>query len=428
MNVLIIGNGGREHALAWKVAESDKVSTVFVAPGNGGTAVERKCKNINIAVTAIDQLIEFAQEKCVDLTIVGPELPLSLGIVDAFHAANLACFGPSKAAAQLESSKSFCKQFFADNHIPTAAFSTFHSSAPAIKYLHNQPLPVVIKASGLAAGKGVIIAEEMATAEQAVYDILDNNKFGNAEDGIVIEAFLSGEELSFIAIVDGTHVIPLASSQDHKRLLNNDKGPNTGGMGAYSPAPICTPELEQKIMRTVMQPTVDALRHAGTPYVGFLYAGLMIDAEENINVLEFNCRLGDPETQPLMMRLQSDLTDLCLLALNGKLEKTTIKWDPRTAICVVMAAQGYPETYRKGDIISGLDATYTDSKIFHAGTAITDNHTITNGGRVLSLTTLGDTIDSAKKQAYQQLKHLSWHGCHYRHDIGNKGLQHTVTN
>ena len=428
MKVLIIGNGGREHALSWKVAQSSKVTHVFVAPGNGGTANENKCDNVDIAVTDTQQLISFAKNNDINLTIVGPEIPLALGVVDAFHAENLACFGPSKAAAQLESSKSFCKTFFANNNIPTAAFANFNSSAEAIDYLQQQKLPVVIKASGLAAGKGVIIAEDIATAEQAVYDILDHNKFGNADDGIVIEEFLSGEELSFIAIVDGTNVIPLASSQDHKRLLDNDQGPNTGGMGAYSPAPLCTPELEQKIMQTVMQPTVDALKKAGTPYIGFLYAGLMIDQDKNINVLEFNCRLGDPETQPLMLRMQSDLTDLCLLALNGQLANTKIKWDPRTAVCIVMAAQGYPESYQKGHIISGLDLDYTDSKIFHAGTKIEAGDTVTNGGRVLSLSALGHSLAEARKSAYAQLTSISWDGLHYRQDIGDKGLAKIANN
>jgi phosphoribosylamine---glycine ligase len=426
MNILIVGNGGREHALAWKLAQSSKVTQIFIAPGNGGTADEPRCKNIDIAATDIKELIHFAQKNTIDLTIIGPEAPLALGIVDQFQQHGLACFGPSQAAARLESSKSFCKQFFKDNDIPTAKFSHFTNSDCAIKYMQKQPLPIVIKASGLAAGKGVIIAEDRKTAETAITTMLDHNQFNTAKEGIVIEAFLEGEELSFIALVDGKNVIPLASSQDHKRLLNNDQGPNTGGMGAYSPAPICTPELQQKIMQTVMQPTVSALAKAGTPYIGFLYAGLMVNPNNDINVLEFNCRLGDPETQPLLFRMQSDLVELCLLALNGKLNNTNIQWDPRSALCVVMATQGYPQEYPKGEVISGLNHVNPCSKVFHAGTVKKKGQTLTAGGRVLGVTSLGSNLTTAHENAYRMVKKLNWEHCHYRLDIGAKGLANPI--
>jgi phosphoribosylamine---glycine ligase len=422
MKILIIGSGGREHALAWKIAQSTKVNRIFVAPGNGGSALENKCENVDIAADDINGLLSFATQERIDLTIVGPEIPLSLGIVDTFQNHELACFGPTQSAAQLESSKRYCKSFLQIHGIPTARFASFTDSDAALDYLSNHSLPVVIKASGLAAGKGVVITDNLVEAQQAVRDMLDDNQFNAQANGIVIEEYLEGEELSFIAMVDGKHVIPLASSQDHKRLNNRDEGPNTGGMGAYSPAPLCTPELQQRIMDTVMQPTVDALAASGTPYVGFLYAGLMI-SNHKINVLEFNCRLGDPETQPLMMRLESDLIDLCLLALNGRLQHTTIKWKPQHAVSVVMAANGYPLEYPKGDIIQGLNDINSKSTVFHAGTKQKDNETLTAGGRVLAVTALGDTLLEAKKNAYQNTQRIHWPNCHYRTDIADRGLK-----
>ena len=395
--------------------------------GGDGTDDEPRCIYIDIAATDIKQLLHFAQQECIDLTVIGPEAPLAIGIVDQFQQHGLACFGPSQAAARLESSKSFCKDFLKRHNIPTARFSHFTDSRSAIEYMNQQPLPVVIKASGLAAGKGVIIAQDRATAETTITTMLDQNRFNTAKEGIVIEEFLEGDEISFIALVDGNNVIPLASSQDHKRLLNDDKGPNTGGMGAYSPAPICTRDLEDKIMENVMRPTVSALANAGTPYIGFLYAGLMVNEKKEINVLEFNCRLGDPETQPLLLRLKSELLDLMLLALNGKLKGHTIRWDPRSALCVVLAAQGYPESYPKGEIIRGLNHNEAETKVFHAGTKRDDNNVITAGGRVVGVTSLGESLSDAQATAYQAAEKITWEHCYYRTDIGKKGLDLTVT-
>jgi phosphoribosylamine---glycine ligase len=424
MNILIIGNGGREHALAWKVAQSDTVQRVFVAPGNGGTANETKCQNVALEVTDIASLIDFAQQESIDLTIVGPEVPLSLGIVDQFSAQQLACFGPSQAAAQLESSKAFCKDFMQQQGIPTAAYASFDTVAPALAYLQTQSFPVVIKADGLAAGKGVIIAEDLATAEQTVKSMLDEQQFGEAGAQIVIEAFIQGEELSFIAMVDGEHILPFASSQDHKRLGDNDQGPNTGGMGAYSPAPICTAELQQCIMTTVMQPTVAALKAAGNPYVGFLYAGLMVSESGELNVLEFNCRLGDPETQPLMLRLKSDLVSLCLHALAGTLNQTEIDWSPDTALTVVMAADGYPNHYHKGDTIEGLEQLDSDCIAFHAGTTWVNDSLQNNGGRVLGISAKADNIQTAREKVYNNINKVNWPRGYYRRDIGFRALQY----
>lgn len=421
MKVLVIGSGGREHALAWKLAQSDQVAHVFIAPGNAGTALERKCSNITISADDIQMLLQFAKAESIKLTIVGPELPLSLGIVDLFQRHNLRCFGPSQAAAQLECSKSFCKQFLSDNNIPTADFKTFNKTAEAIHYLQQQSFPIVIKASGLAAGKGVVIADDLISAETCVRDMLDEQQFGEAGAEIVIEEFLKGEELSFIAIVDGDTILPLASSQDHKRLKDNDLGPNTGGMGAYSPAPLCNPALEKLIMKEVMEPTVKAMQAQGTPYLGFLYAGLMVN-NNRIKVLEFNCRLGDPETQPLMCRLQSDLAELCLAACNKQLRNISLQWDARSALTVVMAAEGYPQQYAKGKIITGLNTSIDHTKVFHAGTTTYENTIVTSGGRVLGVSALGDTLEAAKQRAYQRVGTIQWDNCFYRTDIGNKAL------
>ncbi len=423
MNILIVGNGGREHAIAWKVAQSPRVEHIFVASGNAGTALEPKTQNIPIAPTDIPALIKFALKNDVDLTIVGPEVPLAAGITDQFIQEGLACFGPSQAAAQLESSKSFCKQFMQAHNIPTAAFATFTDVKKAIDYLKQQSFPIVIKADGLAAGKGVVIAEDFEQACDSVNSMLIDNQFGDAGARVVIEEFLSGEELSFIAIVDGEHVLPLASSQDHKRRDDGDQGPNTGGMGAYSPAPILTPGLKDKIIKEIMQPTVDGLKANGSPFIGFLYAGLMIDANGDAKVLEFNCRLGDPETQPILFRLKSDLVELCQAALSKKLNTVTLEWDPRPAIAVVLASGGYPADYRKGDAICGLDnKTHPDYKVFHAGTEQINGKIVTSGGRVLAVTALGDTLTAARDTAYTVAAHITWPDRFYRHDIGHRAL------
>lgn len=420
MNILIVGSGGREHALAWKVAQSDQVERIWVAPGNAGTASEAKVENLAIDVLEIDKLIQFAKGHAIELTIVGPEAPLAAGIVDRFQQENLACFGPSKAAANLETSKAFCKNFMQKEGIPTAQFATFTDKQAALDYLENQNIPIVIKASGLAAGKGVIIAETLEQAKSAVTSMLDEEAFGTAGHEIIIEEFLTGEELSFIVMVDGKHILPLASSKDHKRRDNGDKGPNTGGMGAYSPAPLLTPELHQKIMLEVIEPTVQALANQGTPYVGFLYAGLMITPDQQIKVLEYNCRMGDPETQPILFRLQSDIVTLCLAALEGRLEHVQAEWDSRPALAVVVAAGGYPERYQKGDVIKGLDiALGSDCKVFHAGTAEKDGEVVTNGGRVLAVTARGDDIHAAKNRAYDVTQKIQWKDCFYRTDIAS---------
>ena len=427
MKILIIGQGGREHALAWKAAQSALSTCIYIAPGNGGTATEDKCQNIDIAATDCAALLAFAEQNQIALTIVGPEAPLALGIVDQFQAKGLVCFGPTQAAAQLEASKAFSKDFMLANQIPTAQYATFTDSQRAIDHLKQCTFPIVIKADGLAAGKGVVIADDAQTACTAVRDMLEGNQFGEAGNRVVIEEFISGQELSFIAMVDGTHILPLASSQDHKRLLDQDQGPNTGGMGAYSPAPLCTPALEQRIMQEVMQPTVTAMAKQGTPFTGFLYAGLMISNDQQMKVLEFNCRLGDPETQPLMMRLQSDLVELCLLACQGELHTASIHWDARSAISVVMAAKGYPLAYEKGQVIHGLEHTPTEGKVFHAGTAQQDQQIITNGGRVLGVTALGETLAEASKNCYQAVEKIHWTECVFRRDIGAKAKHNHET-
>ncbi|HVL01279.1 MAG TPA: phosphoribosylamine--glycine ligase [Dongiaceae bacterium] len=424
MNILIIGNGGREHALAWKVAQSPKVEKVFVAPGNAGTALEAKVENVAIDVLAIDQLVQFAQQNNVYLTIVGPEAPLVNGVVDAFRAAKLKCFGPTQNAAQLEGSKAFTKDFLARHKIPTASYGNFTEIDKAVAYIKQQGAPIVVKADGLAAGKGVILAQTEAEAIAAVNDMLAGNKFGDAGSRVVIEEFLVGEEASFICMVDGENVLPMATSQDHKARDNGDKGPNTGGMGAYSPAPVVTPEISQRIMDEVIYPTVRGMADEGNIYTGFLYAGVMISADGTPKVLEFNCRFGDPETQPIMMRLQSDLVALIDLALEGKLNQADAQWDPRASLGVVMAAGGYPDDYKKGDIILGLpEQEQENGKVFHAGTTQKDGRVVTNGGRVLCAVALGDTVAQAQARAYDLVKQINWSNVYYRDDIGYRAVE-----
>lgn len=424
MNVLIIGGGGREHALAWKAAQSSKVETVYVAPGNAGTHLEPKLENVDIDVLAIDKLVEFAKSNQVGLTIVGPEAPLVAGVVDAFRAANLKCFGPTEGAAQLEGSKAFTKDFLARHNIPTAAYGNFTEIDEAVAYVKEQGAPIVVKADGLAAGKGVILAQTEAEAIAAIEDMLAGNKFGEAGSRVVIEEFLVGEEASFICMVDGNNVLPMATSQDHKARDEGDQGPNTGGMGAYSPAPVVTPEIQQRVMDEVIYPTVKGMAAEGNVYTGFLYAGLMIAADGTPKVLEYNCRFGDPETQPIMMRLKSDLVELCELAVDGKLDQADAQWDERASLGVVLAAGGYPESYNKGDIIFGLPETeQDDSKVFHAGTKMNDaGHVTTNGGRVLCAVALGDTVAEAQSKAYDLTQQINWQNLYYRKDIGYRAV------
>lgn len=422
MNVLIIGSGGREHALAWKVAQDPRVAKVYVAPGNAGTATEAKCENVAIDVLALEQLAEFAAAN-VQLTIVGPEAPLVAGIVDLFRARGLECFGPTAGAAQLEGSKAFTKDFLARHDIPTAEYQNFTEIEPALAYLREKGAPIVIKADGLAAGKGVIVAMTLEEAEAAVRDMLAGNAFGEAGSRVVIEEFLDGEEASFIVMVDGENVLPMATSQDHKRVGDADTGPNTGGMGAYSPAPVVTDAVHQKAMEQVIMPTVRGMAAEGNVYTGFLYAGLMIDAAGNPKVIEFNCRFGDPETQPIMLRLQSSLVLLVEAALAKALNKIEAQWDPRPSLGVVMAAGGYPGDYAKNDAISGLqDAAALPGKVFHAGTSLKDNQVVTAGGRVLCATALGDTVVQAQQQAYALAARVNWNGAFYRKDIGYRAI------
>lgn len=425
MKVLVIGNGGREHALAWKASQSPLVRTVFVAPGNAGTALEPALQNIAISPTDIPALLSFAQNEKIDLTIVGPEAPLVIGVVDAFRAAGLKIFGPTKGAAQLEGSKAFTKDFLARHKIPTAEYQNFTEVEPALAYVREKGAPIVIKADGLAAGKGVIVAMTLEEAEAAVNDMLAGNAFGDAGHRIVVEEFLDGEEASFIVMVDGENVLPMATSQDHKRVGNGDTGPNTGGMGAYSPAPVVTDEVHQRAMDLVIWPTVRGMAAEGNTYTGFLYAGLMIDKQGNPKVIEFNCRFGDPETQPIMLRLQSDLVELCLAACDGKLDKTTSKWDGRPSLGVVIAAGGYPADYRNGDVIHGLPLEeVADGKVFHAGTKLReDDMVVTNGGRVLCVTALGDTVALAQQRAYELMKDIHWDGSFSRSDIGYRAIE-----
>ncbi|PYF84213.1 MULTISPECIES: phosphoribosylamine--glycine ligase [Marinomonas] len=423
MKVLIIGNGGREHALAWKTAESDQVEKVFVAPGNAGSASENKVENVNIGVTDIADLVAFAKKENIDLTIVGPEAPLVIGVVDAFEKEGLAIFGPTAAAAQLEGSKAFTKDFLARHNIPTASYGNFTEIEPAVAYIKQQGAPIVVKADGLAAGKGVILAQTEAEAIAAVEDMLQGNSFGDAGSRVVIEEFLVGEEASFICMVDGETVLPMATSQDHKARDNGDLGPNTGGMGAYSPAPVVTPEIHDRIMNEVIMPTVKGMNAEGNRYRGFLYAGVMITADGTPKTLEYNCRFGDPETQPIMMRLRSDLAQMCLAAVNGKLDTVEADWDPRASLGVVLAAGGYPADYAKGDVISGLDTVLAEGqKVFQAGTALKDGQVVTNGGRVLCAVALGDTVAQAQSAAYDVVNTLSWDKVYFRTDIGHRAI------
>ncbi len=423
MKVLVIGSGGREHALAWKAAQSPDVDKVFVAPGNAGTAREAKLENVNIGAEAIDALIAFARANDIALTIVGPEAPLVIGVVDAFEAAGLRCFGPSQGAAQLEGSKAFTKDFLARHNIPTGGYQNFTEIEPAIAYVNKMGAPIVIKADGLAAGKGVIVAMTLEEAEDAVKDMLAGNAFGEAGHRVVIEEFLEGEEASFIVMVDGKNILPMATSQDHKRVGEGDTGPNTGGMGAYSPAPVVTPEIHDRIMNEVIIPTVEGMAAEGNPYTGFLYAGLMIGTDGTPKVIEYNCRFGDPETQPIMMRLKSDLVALCNSALDRKLDGVTAEWDERAAMGVVLAAGGYPGSYDKGDVINGLDgADSADAKIFHAGTAEQDGKVVTAGGRVLCATALGNSVSEAQARAYKLADKISWNGMFMRRDIGYRAI------
>ncbi|MCG6200175.1 phosphoribosylamine--glycine ligase [Psychromonas antarctica] len=423
MNVLIIGSGGREHALAWKVAQNALVKNIFVAPGNAGSALEAKVSNVNIAVDDIDALVAFAKENHIELTIVGPEAPLVIGVVDAFQDAGLACFGPTKAAAQLEGSKAFTKDFLARHNIPTAWYQNFTEIEPALAYVREKGAPIVIKADGLAAGKGVIVAMTLQEAEDAIQDMLAGNAFGSAGHRVVIEEFLDGEEASFIVMVDGENVVPMATSQDHKRVGDGDTGPNTGGMGAYSPAPVVTPEMHQRVMELVINPTVKGMAAEGNTYTGFLYAGLMIMADGTPKVIEYNCRFGDPETQPIMLRMKSDLVTLCLAGVNGELADMTAEFDPRAAIGVVLAAGGYPADYKKGLQISGLPKVETEGlKVFHGGTSGVDGKVVTNGGRVLCATALGNTVTEAQQKAYQLAKQISWEGMFYRSDIAYRAI------
>lgn len=426
MNILIIGNGGREHALAWKVRQSPLADHVYVAPGNAGTALEQGLENVEITTTDIPALIDFAQHHDIGLTIVGPETPLVMGVVDAFQQAGLTIFGPTQAAAQLEGSKAFTKDFLARHYIPSAEYQHFTQIAPALDYVRRKGAPIVIKADGLAAGKGVIVAMTLAEAEAAIEDMLMGNAFGDAGHRIVIEEFLDGEEASFIVMVDGEHVVPMATSQDHKRVGDGDTGPNTGGMGAYSPAPVVTDVIHQRVMEQVIWPTVRGMAAEGNLYVGFLYAGLMIDAQGQPKVIEFNCRFGDPETQPIMMRLRSDLVELCLAATRGELDQKQSEWDPRAALGVVLAAGGYPATYRSGDVIHGLPAVGSENsigKIFHAGTRLQGDDVVTHGGRVLCVTALGHGVAEAQQQAYQLVHTIQWQDSFCRQDIGYRAIQ-----
>ena len=423
MKVLIIGNGGREHAIAWKAAQSALVDQVFVAPGNAGTAQESGIENISIDAVDIEKLKNFALGRDIDLTIVGPEAPLVAGIADEFRERGLTVFGPNRTAAQLEGSKSFTKDFLARHAIPTARYQKFSDADNAIAYVRKTGVPTVIKADGLAAGKGVVLAQTEAEAQAAIRKMLDENAFGEAGHRIVIEELLRGEEASFICLVDGTNILPLATSQDHKPRDEGDTGPNTGGMGAYSPAPVVTQEMYDRIMQDVIYPTVRGLNAENNPYVGFLYAGLMITSDGTPKVLEYNCRLGDPETQPIIMRLKSDLVELCLATLEGKLDAMTVRWDPRPALGVVLASEGYPGVYKKGQAITGLRGLNSDeTKVFHAGTTRQGHDIVTSGGRVLCVTSLGESVRDAQHRAYQAIDKIRWQGMYCRRDIGYRAL------
>jgi len=423
MKLLVIGGGGREHALAWKAAQSPRVEKVFVAPGNAGTAGEDKLENVAIGAEDIDTLLDFARQQAIDLTIVGPEAPLVRGLVDRFQAAGLPVFGPTQQAAELEGSKAFTKDFLARHGIPTAAYGNFTELDEAIAYIRQQGAPIVVKADGLAAGKGVILAQTEQQAIDACRDMLAGNAFGEAGHRVVIEEFLQGEEASFIVMVDGEHVLPLATSQDHKARDDGDTGPNTGGMGAYSPAPVVDDALHRRIMQDIILPTVQGMAADGRPYTGFLYAGLMIDPQGAPRVLEYNVRLGDPETQPILLRLRSDLVDLCEAALQRRLHEVGVEWDGRASLGVVMAAGGYPGSYHKGDVIQGLDGITGDTvKVFHAGTRLQDGDVVTSGGRVLCVCALGEDVAAAQQHAYAAVDKISWQDAYYRHDIGHRAI------
>ncbi len=421
MKILVIGGGGREHALAWKIAQNKAVSRVYVAPGNAGTALDADM--VNVPASSVAELVEFAQAEQIALTVVGPEATLSQGVVDAFRAEGLRIFGPTQAAAQLESSKDFAKAFMMRHGIPTAAYATFTDAGAAHDYIDAQGAPIVIKADGLAAGKGVVVAMTLKEAHDAIDAMLADNKLGNAGARVVIEEFLQGEEASFIVMVDGKNILPLATSQDHKRLLDGDQGPNTGGMGAYSPAPVVTPEIHARAMREIITPTVVGMAKDGIPYTGFLYAGLMIAQDGSVKTLEFNCRMGDPETQPILLRLKSDLVKLLEHAIDGTLDKVEAEWDRRVALGVVMAAANYPESPRTGDVISGLPADLTDAHVYHAGTRLVDGEVITSGGRVLCVTALGETVKYAQSRAYQIAENIHFNGAQYRTDIGYRAVK-----
>ncbi|XOV84202.1 MAG: phosphoribosylamine--glycine ligase [bacterium] len=422
MKVLVVGSGGREHALAWKLKQSEGVEEVLVAPGNAGTAMEPGVRNVDIAADDIDALLEMAQQEQVGFTVVGPEAPLVAGICDVFNGSGMACFGPSAAAAQLEGSKDFSKEFLVRNDIPTAAYETFSDVTKAKAYVRAQGAPIVVKADGLAAGKGVVVATSEEQALAAVEDMLSGNAFGEAGATVVIEEFLEGEEASFICLCDGATAVPFASSQDHKAIFDGDKGPNTGGMGAYSPAPVINDALHERIMAEIIEPTLAGMAADGIPYVGFLYAGLMISPEGEPRVIEFNCRFGDPEAQPVMMRLQSDLLAACQAALAGELAHFSLSFDPRVALGVVMAASGYPGPYTSGDRITGLQKDLLDTKVFHAGTRLVDGHAVTNGGRVLCVVGMGQTVAHAQARAYERIESIGWRGRYFRKDIGYRAI------
>ncbi|MGJ8618892.1 MAG: phosphoribosylamine--glycine ligase [Methylophilaceae bacterium] len=421
MKVLVIGGGGREHALAWKIAENKEVSQTYVAPGNAGTATNLDM--VNVPITKIDALVKFAQEEKIAITVVGPEAPLSEGVVDAFQKAGLKIFGPTQAAAQLESSKDFSKAFMVRHNIPTAAYETFSDAKTAHDYVNQQGAPIVIKADGLAAGKGVVVAMTDKEAHDAIDMMLGDNKFGDAGARVVIEEFLTGEEASFMVMVDGKNILPLATSQDHKRLLDRDEGPNTGGMGAYSPAPVVTPEIHARAMREIIRPTIDGMAKDGIPYTGFLYAGLMISPDGAIKTLEFNCRMGDPETQPIFMRLKSDLLTLLQQAVAGNLDKAEAQWDRRFALGVVMASANYPAAPKLGDEITGLPKDLENAYVFHAGTKLVDGKVMTSGGRVLCVTALGETVKFAQQKAYRIIESIHFDGAQYRTDIGYRAIK-----
>lgn len=424
MKVLVIGSGGREHALAWKLAQSSRISEVLVAPGNAGTATEPKCRNVDVPASDIDALLKLVEREGISVTVVGPEGPLVNGVVDRFRAAGHRIFGPTQAAAQLEGSKAYAKNFLARHGIPTAHYAVFTEAEAALEYVQDKGAPIVIKADGLAAGKGVIVAMTLAEAEAAITDMLSDYAFGAAGARVVIEEFLEGEEASFISMVDGKTALPMATSQDHKRVGDRDTGPNTGGMGAYSPAPVVTPEVHARIMREVVEPTVRGMAADGIPFTGFLYAGLMIDKTGAPKVIEYNVRFGDPETQPVMLRLRSDLLDLVEAAIDQRLHSVKAHWDPRPSLGVVMAAEGYPNTPRTGDVIGSWDAPEVDDvKVFHAGTKVEGEHVVTSGGRVLCVCALGDSVADAQHKAYEAVAGISWHGEFHRHDIGWRAIE-----